>query len=142
MKKRIPYITSIVFLLIAVVFAGLWVRERSEKVQLMELLCENSVQQSYERFTAYEQGEADEDYWYGVAEYNSFMKAYILLCDGAQQSSRNELNRAYGSMVLNPENVQENMDQLLDALTMLSKDIYDPNAIMKLNEFNHAIEHD
>lgn len=107
---------------------------------MMELLCNNSVQQSYEHFTAYEKSEADEEYWYGVAEYNSFMKAYILLCDGEQQPSRIELNRAYGSMVLKEEKVQENMNQLLDGLTLLSQDIFDPNAIIKLNEFNHAIE--
>ena len=142
MKKKIPYIIIIAFALAAVVFAGLWVREKSEKVQMMELLCENSVQQSYERFTAYEKIEADEDYWYGVAEYNSFMKAYILLCDGEQQSNRIELNRAYGSMVLKAEKVQENMDQLLDVLALISKDIYNPNAMLRLNEFNNAIEHD
>lgn len=142
MKKKIPYVISVVFALIAVVFTGLWVHEKNEKVEWMELLCENSVQQSYEHFTAYEKGEADEDYWYGVAEYNSFVKAYILLCDDEQQSNRIELNRAYGNMVLKTGKVQENMEQLLAALKLLTEDIHDPNAIIRLNEFNNVIEHD
>ena len=142
MKKKLPYIISVVFALIAVVFAGLWIHEQHGKTELMELLCESSVQQSYEHFTAYEQSEADEEYWYGVAEYNSFMKAYILLCDGTQQPNRIKLNKAYGSMVLKAENVQENMEQLLDALTLFSKDIHDPNAITRLTEFTNVIEHD
>ena len=142
MKKKIPYIIIIAFALIAVAFAGLWVHERNEKVELMELLCENSVQQAYEHFTAYEKIEADEDYWYGVSEYNSFMKAYILLYDEEQQPNRIEFNRTYGSMVLKAEKVRKNMNQLLDALTLLSEDIYDPNAIIKLNEFNNAIENE
>lgn len=45
-------------------------------------------------------------------------------------------------MVLKAEDVQKNMDQLLVALTLLSKDINDPNAIIRLNEFNNAIENE
>ena len=145
MKKKLPYVMSIVFFLIAVVFAGLWVHgkyEQAEFAEFMELSCKNSIQQSFEHFTAYEKSGADEEYRYGVSKYNSFMEAYILLCDGKQQPNHNELNRAYGSMILEEEKVQENMDQLLSALTLFSKDIYDPNAMIKLNEFNHSIESD
>ena len=142
MKKKLPYILILVFALAAVMFAGLWVHEKNEKTEWMEALCENSVQQSREHFAAYEKGGAEEEYWYGVAEYNSFMKAYTLLCDGARQPDRNELNRAYGSMVLDAEKVQEHIEPLLAALTLLSEDIHDPNGIVRLNEFNHAMEKD
>ena len=103
-------------------------------------MCESSIQQSYEHFSAYKKCAADEEYWYGVAEYYSFVKAYIQLCDGAQQPNHNALNRAYGNMVLRAENVQENMDSLLEALILLSENMYDLNAMIRLNEFNHAIE--
>ncbi len=142
MKKKFPYIMVVVFALIAAVFAGLWVHEKSEKTELMELMCENSINQSYKYFTTYQKEESDDDYWYGVAEYNSFAKAYILLCDDEQQSNRIELNRAYGNMVLKTGKVQENMEQLLAALKLLTEDIHDPNAIIRLNEFNNVIEHD
>ena len=141
MKNKLPYIIALVFALLALIFAGLWVHEKNKKTELTELLCENSIKESFEHFTAYKMEEADEEYWYGVADYNAFMKSYILLCDGENQSDRIEMNRAYGSMVIAPNDVKSNMDKLLEALELLSNDIYDSSAIIKLTEFNNALEH-
>ena len=141
-QKKLSQVLCLILALLALVFAGLWLHEKQERTQQLEALCQDSVRQAYEHFSAYETEQVAEEYWYGTAEFYSFLKAYTLLCDGAQQPDRLALNRAYGSMVLAPEEVQAHPDGLLDALELLAEDLHDPEGMAELSQWNQAVEQD
>lgn len=138
MKMKMISTLLVVFVILSAVFGGLWLHEKNDQSDL-ELLCSSSAKQSCMFFQDYQEQGAESDYWYGVAEFHSFMSTWIMLHDGDMDYI--EFSRAYGSMAISPDKVKENMGKLLTALELFAADSSDVNGFLRLNEFNNAVEH-
>lgn len=107
----------------------------------MASLCQGSVYQSLENFQEYSVKGDAYLYVYGVAEFRSFMNAYYCLNDNPGDTDYLYCNIIYGEMVLNPEKVQENMQEVIGALAILAEDYTDPNGYIRLNELGNLLRY-
>ena len=105
----------------------------------MEDLCQSGVSQSMESFKEYAAKRDDYFYMDGVAEFKSFMNAYLCLNDNAVEYTY--CNIIYGEMTLNPDKIQANIQKLIEALTILSEDYTDPNGYIRMNEFGNLLRY-
>ena len=78
---------------------------------------------------------------YGVAEFSSFMDAYLYLNDNTSDTEYTYCNIIYGEMALNPEKVQANMQELIETLTILAEDYTNPNGYIRLNELGNLLRY-
>ena len=126
MNKRVAAVLLTAVIMLAVIFFFLWQREQPKPSEL-EQLCQTSASAALDRFRQYNTSREEPLYWYGVAEFRSFMNAYLYLNDNISNPDYLYCNAVYGQMVLHPEAVTENLDGLIDALEYLAMDYTDPN---------------
>ena len=136
MKKELLIFTAAV-LALACVLCGLWIYEKDDTPEL-EDLCRYGAAASLAGFEKYAETGDGSEYIYAVADFNVFMKAWLAL-EGESSPEYTWCNSVYGSMVLEPEHVQENMDKLLEAMRLISADYTDPNGYIKMSELNNVL---
>ena len=83
MKKR-TWITTAVILLLIVFCVSLW-QYKTFKNDKLEVMCKSSVNAALEHFEEYEANKEEADYIAGVAEFRTYMTAYLCLEDGARR---------------------------------------------------------
>lgn len=139
MKKRTLSILLVIFILLTSLFIGLWQYEKSNTKEL-ESLCQNSIGRALEDFKEYHDMVHVSSYWYGVAEFRTFMTAYLAIHD---ESNTDYLycNIVYGSMILDSENTQAHIDELIEALEYLADDYTDPNGYNLMANLGNALNH-
>ena len=137
MKKRTWIITTIIILLI-VFCVSLW-QHKTFKNDKLEVMCKSSVNAALEHFEEYEASKGDEDYIAGVAEFRTYMTAYLCLED---ESNTDYIwcNILYGDMILNPEKVKAHIPELIDALEYLAEDYDHPNGFNLINALNNQLK--
>ena len=140
MKKHTWLIGLIVMVVLSVACFMFWRQANIERTRMVNL-CQGSVCQSLENFKEYSTKGDGCLYIYGVAEFRSFMNAYLCLNDNASDSEYLYCNIIYGEMVLNPEKVQANMQGVIEALTSLAEDYTDPNGYIRLNELGNFLRY-
>ena len=142
MKK---YAWAVGLVIIAVLLMSCFLLWRQAKVEHSKMvdLCQTSVCQSLENFKKYSAKGEDYLYTYGVAEFRSFMDAYLYLNDNVSDTEYRYCNIIYGEMALNPERVQVqvNMQKLIEALEILAEDYTDPNGYIRLNELGNHLRY-
>ena len=74
-------------------------------------------------------------------DYNLFLSMVFRLEDSYAYQFKLDCNRLYGSMIITPEKVHENIDALINILEMLDADLNNPNAYLRMNELNNLLEH-
>ena len=126
--------------IIAVIFAVLWYFVKNDDSDLYEI-AHAGVHGSLEAFRRYAETGSESDYINGLADYNLFLSMAFRLEDSEMNKCRTDCNRLYGSMIITPEKVQENIDALINILEMLDADIDNPNAYLRMNELNNLLEH-
>lgn len=114
-----------VFLCAAIVFCALWQKEKRDKSDL-ELLCRASAVQCLDALADYSETESQVSFKNSLADFRTFMQCYHLLTEDTGGNGKYiSLNEVYGSMVCAPERIDANLDDLIRAMGLLSKDIYD-----------------
>ena len=140
MKKPIWVIGLVVIVVLSVACFVFWRQANIERTK-MENLCQTSVYQSLDNFKRYAEEGREYLYTYGVAEFRSFMEAYLYLNDNESSSEYLYCNIVYGEMVLGPEKVQENMEKLIEVLTILAKDYTDKTGYIRMSELGNLLRH-
>ena len=140
MKKRIWIIGLVVMAVLFVSCFALWRQASIERTRMKDL-CQASAYQALDNFNKYSAKGDDYLYIYGVAEFKSFMDAYLYLNDNISDTEYIYCNIIYGEMAVNPEKVQANMQGLIDALEILAEDYTNPNGYIRLNEFGNLLRY-
>ena len=137
MKKR-TWITTAVILLLIVLCVSLW-QYKTFKNDKLEVMCKSSVNSALEHFEEFETGKDEADYIAGVAEFRTYMTAYLCLED---ESNTDYIwcNILYGDMILNPEKVKAHIPELVDALEYLAEDYDHPNGFNLINALNNQLK--
>ena len=137
MKKRTWIITAIIILLI-VFCVSLW-QYKTFKNDKLEEMCQSSVNAALEHFEKYEANKGESEYIAGVAEFRTYMTAYLCLED---ESNTDYIwcNILYGDMILNPEKVKAHISELVDALEYLAEDYDHPNGFNLINALNTQLK--
>lgn len=115
-----------------------WRQANLEHAKMVNL-CQGSAQRASENFKEYLATGDGSCYAYGVAEFRSFMNARLYLNNNASDPEYLSCNRIYAEMALNSERVQENMQEVIEALTMLAEDYQDPNGYICLDELGNLL---
>ncbi len=132
------WVCCILIVLLLALGVGTWQYNKNEHTKL-EVMCKASVNAALEHFEAYDAGRKESDYLAGVAEFRSYMTAYLCLTDEASQAEYLWCNEVYGKMVLHPKTIQEHLPALIDALRNLATDYDDPNGFQGLGRLAGAL---
>lgn len=133
-------ITAIVAaILLAIYCVVLWGKVDAEREKLTDL-GSSEITSAAQHFDDYSKSGEDSDYYYGVADFRSFMQSYLASLDGSSDGDYLEMNKLYGSMVLSPERVQQHTAELLEIFSYLTEDYTDQNGYLRMMELNNAID--
>lgn len=119
-------------------FLHFW-RVQSIRNDKVEILCEASVYAALEHFEEYSATAKESDYIAGVAEFRTYMRAYLVLV-GESDTNYIWCNILYGDMILNPEKVKAHIPELVDALEYLAEDYDHPNGFHLINTLNNLLK--
>lgn len=136
MKKRVG--VAMIILLI-VVCVSLW-QYRTFEDNKLETMCKSSVNSALEHFKEYEIHQDESDYIAGVAEFRTYMTAYLCLEDGTGSNTDYIwCNILYGSMTFYPQKVKAHIPELETALEYLAEDYDHPNGFNLINTLNNQL---
>lgn len=138
--KKYCWITGVLIVFLTVLCVVLWQQKGAEHTK-MENLCQSSAAMALENFINYKTSDNESDYVSGVAEFRSFMTAYLFLSDNNANAEYIWCNIVYGEMTLHPEKVQNNIQRLIDALKYLSKDYDNPNGFNLISVYSNELTH-
>ena len=139
MKKH-NWIICVPIIILALLCIVLW-RQKGVEREKMVSLCEASAAMALEKFTSFSETGEESDYIGGVAEFRSFMTAYLFLNDNVGNAEYTWCNAVYGDMILYPEKVQADVQGLIDALEHLSKDYDDLNGFHLIHAYSNELSH-
>ena len=117
---------------------SLW-QYKTLKNDKLEVICKSSVNAALEHFEEYEANNKEADYIAGVAEFRTYMTAYLCLVDEVSDTDYTWCNILYGDMTLNPEKVKAHIPELIDALEYLAEDYDHPNGFNLINVLNNQL---
>ena len=140
MKKSTWIITALILLLI-VFCVSLW-QYKTFKNDKLEAMCKSSITAALKHFEEYETNKGEADYRAGIAEFRTYMTAYLYLEDGKSDTNYIWCNILYGDMILNPEKVKAHVPELVDALEYLAEDYDHPNGFNLINALNNQLKTD
>lgn len=134
-KNRVAIISAFLLIVICVL---LWQFRTSDNDKL-EAMCKSSANTALARFKEYEIHQEESDYIAGVAEFRTYMTAYLSL---QEESNADYIwcNILYGDMILDPENVKAHISELVAALEYLAEDYDDPNGFNFINMLNNQLK--
>lgn len=133
MKK---YIWLIALLIITLIVCCITFNlQKQAEHKRLELLCQTSVIAALENFEDFIANGNESSYICGVAEFRSFMTAYLFLNENVSTTEYIWCNTIYGKMTIDPQKVQLNIQGLVDALKYLAKDYTHPNGYHLLSVY-------
>ena len=140
MKKYIAWLLITVLAAAAVTFGVLWqstLRDHSD----LETLARAGADEACTRFSDFQRMGDDSDYWGGVAAFHTFQQAHILLTEGTGQAAdRVFCSEVYGALLLKPELAKAHMAEVIEVMEMLSQDVTDANAYVRMAQLGNALE--
>ena len=139
MKKH-QWVVGVLIALLVILCVVFWQQKNAEIAQ-MTSLCECSAGRALEYFTQYETQGKNSDYIKGVAEFRTFMTAYLYLNGNTSNAEYSWCNSIYGNMVLYPEKVQSNVSGLIEALEYLAADYDNVNGFHLINTYSNELTH-
>ena len=128
-------------IILLIVICSILLHQKNSEHQKMEELCQTSAYSALEHFRNYQSSGKESDYLKGVAEFRCFMTAYLFLNDNTSNAEYTWCNIIYGSMVLYPETVQQDVQGLIDALEYLSEDYDSVNGFHLINVYSNQLQH-
>ena len=139
MRKHIAWLTMAVLAAVAVTFGVLWqsaLRNHSD----LEMLARTGASEACTRFSDFRKLGDDGDYWGGVAAFHTFQQAHILLTEGTSQAAdRVFCSEVYGALLLKPELAKAHMAEVIEVMEMLSQDVTDANAYLRMAELGNTL---
>ncbi len=138
MKNRLMYGLMAVLLCLCVLLSSLWMQERNKQEDLAQL-CQSSAMRAMKRFAGYRDTGSIYDYAYAVSELTSFYNAYCLLVENIC-TNRISLNQLLGKLMYFPRLESSEIEYLIDAMGMLSRNTEDENAYWKLTYVYNILE--
>jgi len=136
-RKWIFVVLVIVIIALLALLAHFW-NNQSFRNAKIEILCEASIYAAMEHFEEYNANGNDSDYIAGVAEFRTYMRAYLVLM-GESDTNYTWCNILYGDMTLNPEKVKAHTTELVEALEYLVEDYDHPNGFNLINALNNQL---
>lgn len=137
MKKKI-LITAAGIVLLIIVCVSLWQYHASND-DILDAMCKNSAAAALDHFREYAIRKEESDYLAGVAEFRTYMRAYLCLLGGRSDTNYIWCNTLYGDMILDPENVKAYIPELVSALEYLAEDYDHPNGFNLINALNNRL---
>lgn len=139
MKKRWYIPLLVAFTLCGAIFGILYGREMGRREERRQM-AQASAANAYEEFVEYQRNGHSSSYWYGVAEFRAFQMAYHMLVEGTNKATNFTFcNEVYGSLVLAPEKSQENIDDIVDVMEILSVNVEDDAGYARMDELRHRL---
>ncbi len=139
MKKRWYIPLLVAFTLCGTIFGILYGREMGRREERRQM-AQASAANAYEEFVEYQRNGHSSSYWYGVAEFRAFQTAYHMLVEGTNKATNFTFcNEVYGSLVLAPEKSQENIDDIVDVMEILSVNVEDDAGYARMDELRHRL---
>lgn len=139
MKKK-TWILSVVILILTILCANLW-QQNTAKENNLKVMCKSSVNSALEHFQAYDFDRKESDYIAGVAEFRTYMTAYLCLADETSDTDYTWCNMLYGYMTLHPDKVKAHIPELVDALTYLAEDYRHPGGFQQIHSLNNILNY-
>ena len=139
MKTRwyIPLLAACI--VCGVIFGVLQGRELGRKEDIRQM-AQAGAANSYEQFVEYQTKGYRSSYWYGVAEFRAFQTAYHMLTEGTNKAANYTFcNEVYGSLVLEPEKSQENIDDIVAVMEILSANVEDDTGYARMGDLLHRL---
>ena len=122
-----------------VIFGVLQGRELGRKEAIRQM-AQTSAASACEEFAEYQRKGHDSNYWYGVAEFRAFQMAYHMLVEGTNKATNFTFcNEVYGSLVLAPEKSQENIDDIVAVMEILSANVEDDTGYARMGDLRHRL---
>ncbi len=137
MKKKFVII-AVVIVLLSVACVSLF-QYGSFKNEKLEVMCKSSINSALEHFEEYSSSAKESDYIAGVAEFRTYMTAYLCLNDSSGDTDYLWCNILYGYMTLSPEKVKSNVSELVTALGYLAEDYDHPNGFNLIHNLNNQL---
>ena len=139
MKKRAGALLCAGLLLGMASFFCLWQKERADQSVYLQM-GSAGVQGALTALEDYRKSGQESDYIYLAGDFNLFVKACFLMReDMTPNKNRLPCNELYGYMAVAPERLRGHLDELEAVLSMLSADLGDPNAYLRMAELCNAI---
>ena len=139
--KKLLTVLGILFPLAAGAFLALWLHAEHYKTDIVDL-ASASAQEAHERFSDYQSGGNEGDYWGGVAAFHAYRQSFTLLAGGDESGMRQQCGRLYGSMLFSPEKVQKSIGGCAEIMRLLSENLGSDKAYSLMaqlqNEFDHG----
>lgn len=129
---------GILILALLVLCLSIW-GYRTRNNDTLEAMCQSSVTAALESFRAYRDSGNESNYISGVAEFRTYMTAYLCLLEEGSTADYIWCNILYGDMTLNPEKVKAHIPELVEALEYLVEDYDHPNGFNLINELNNRL---
>jgi len=140
MKKRLLIIIIVCLLATTVIFFGLWQQEKNNQAE-MTSLCQASAASATNFFSNYQANGVDSDYWHAVAEFRVFEQSYGMLAEGTnKQANYTFSNEVYGYLVLYPERSKKHIDEIIDVMAIIAKDVTDGAGFVRMADLRNNIK--
>lgn len=117
---------------------NLW-QYKTYKNNNLEVVCKSSINAALRHFEEYSAQGKDSDYIAGVAEFRTYMTAYLCLADRAGDTDYLWCNILYGDMTIHPERVKAHTVELVEALRYLAEDYDHPNGFELIHALNNQL---
>jgi len=139
-RKWISVILVIVIIAFLIFFVHIW-NTLSFRTDKIEILCEASAYAALEHFEEYNDTANDSEYIAGVAEFRTYMRAYLVLM-GESDTNYKWCNILYEDMIHQPEKVKAHTSELVEALEYLEEDYKHPDGFNLINNLNNQLRRD
>lgn len=140
MKTRVQRLLYVILTLGLIFFLLLWKKEKGNYEDLVRVF-KYSVENSLEEFKNYKENENMSTYYEAVSYFKVIdSSATFMPEDSIQYQNLLLLKFMHSMMVSNPDKTKENIDLIIEILTLLHEDENNPNAYLKMFNYRNAIE--
>lgn len=140
MKTKTCVVISAILLVATIVFASLWYSVKNNKTDFKEM-AQYEASTSYSSFVDFQSNSNESSYWQAVASFYSFEQSYYRYIEGANKSFNYIVsNEIYGYLLISPEKCQSHIEDVIEIMDLLSKNVEDENAYLKMSNLRNILD--
>ena len=134
MNKKIKVAAFLFLIILCVGLASGWYHSaHSNRIQ--KDMAQQGAIEAYDSFVRYKETKDEVYYSYAVSAYYYFEQSYRLVDDREYLTT----NSVYAFLVQKPEDCQTHIDEIIEAMKILSEDVTHPNGYQKLAYFENSL---
>lgn len=137
MKNKIKTALIIILTLLCVVTAVGWYRS-AHSTRVQKNMAQQGAAEAYDGFIRYKETKDEAHYNDAVSSYYYFEQSYRLFDDREYLTT----NAVYALLIQKPKDCQAHIDEMIEAMKILSEDVTHPNGYQKLAHFENAVTED